>query len=577
MAVSVQQVALQELVRSQLGSLADSIAEVSGQIVVVFARENVRSALSTLKQSPELGFDYLSFVSAVDLHPRQPRFDAIYNLYSTEHHHWLRLKAPLVDGESLPTVSDIYVTANWHEREVWDLFGIKFERHPDLRRIVTSDHWYGHPLRKDYNVRGETVWEPGANVLQNIAEEGMLGATEVSKPPAEPTRRVVLNMGPQHPATHGVLRLALELDGESIVDCVPHVGYLHTGIEKLSEHRNWTQNVTHFARMDYLSPMNNELAYCLAVEKLIPELEVPKRAQYIRVLMSELTRIISHLVWLGTHALDMGAMSVFMYCFAEREKILDLYEMIGGERMMTSYIRIGGCAEDVPDGFEEAVREWARDFQHNLDINHNLLTKNPIWKERTVGVGALGREESINAGLSGPLTRAAGVDWDLRRDNPYSSYEEFDFEVPVETGGDVYSRYLVRMEEMVQAHRIVLQALDKIGETEPGAYMSRNYKFVPPRREDINASIEELIHHFKYWTEGIPVPAGEAYGFIEASKGELGFFVVSDGSAHPIRVKVRGPSFSNLSALPKMVQGHLIADVVAVIGSIDIVLGEVDR
>jgi len=384
-------------------------------------------------------------------------------------------------------------------------------------------------------------------------------------------------MGPQHPATHGVLRLALELDGENIVGCVPHIGYLHTGIEKLSECHNWTQNVTHYCRMDYLSPMNNELAYCLAVERLIPELEIPKRAQYIRVLMSELTRIISHLVWLGTHALDMGAMSVYMYCFAEREKILDLYEMIGGQRMMTSYIRIGGCAADVPEGFEDTVRAWASGFQHNLDVNHNILTKNPIWKERTVGIGVLGREDSINAGLSGPLARAAGVDWDLRRDNPYSSYEEFEFDIPVGTAGDVYSRYLVRMEEMVQAHRIVLQAVDKIKKTEPGTHASRNYKFAPPRREDINASIEELIHHFKYWTEGIPVPAGEAYGFIEASKGELGFYVVSDGSAHPVRVKVRGPSFSNLSAMPRMVQGHLIADVVAIVGSIDIVLGEVDR
>ncbi|OPX23835.1 MAG: hypothetical protein B1H03_00435 [Planctomycetales bacterium 4484_113] len=577
MDVGVQQATLKKLVSSRLGSLAESVDEINGQAVAEVTAVNLRPALSTLKESPELKFDYLSFVSAVDLYPRSPRFDAIYNLYSTQRHHWLRLKVPVAEEETLPTVSDLYATANWHEREVWDLFGITFDRHPDLRRIVTSDHWFGHPLRKDYPVEGRGAWPLGANVLQNIAEEGMADQADIASSEMGPARHITLNMGPQHPATHGVLRLALELDGENIVDCIPHIGYLHTGIEKLSEHHNWTQNVTHYGRMDYLSPMNNELAYCLAVERLIPDLEIPKRAQYIRVLMSELTRIISHLVWLGTHALDIGAMSVFMYCFAEREKILDLYEMVGGERMMTAYIRIGGCAADVPEGFEEAVQGWARDFQHNLDINHNLLTKNPIWKERTVGIGVLGREESINAGISGPLARAAGVDWDLRRDNPYSSYEEFDFDIPVETAGDVYSRYLVRMEEMVQAHRIVLQALEKIRETEPGTHVSRNYKYVPPRREDIDASIEGLIHHFKYWTEGIPVPTGEAYGFIEASKGELGFYLVSDGSARPVRVKVRGPSFSNLSALPRMVQGHLIADVVAIIGSIDIVLGEVDR
>ncbi|OGK09262.1 MAG: NADH dehydrogenase [Candidatus Riflebacteria bacterium RBG_13_59_9] len=393
---------------------------------------------------------------------------------------------------------------------------------------------------------------------------------------SDPTRRIVLNMGPQHPATHGVLRLALELDGENIVKCVPHLGYLHTGIEKLSEVHNWTQNITHYPRMDYLSPMNNELAYCLAVEKLLG-VEVPLRAQYVRVLMSELTRVISHLVWLGTHAMDVGAMTVFLYTFAEREKILEMYELIGGQRMMTSYMRIGGVKDDMPEDFPKAVRAWANDFAKQLGIYHGLLTKNPIWRQRTMGIGAMDRETSLSYGLSGPLARAAGVDWDLRRDNPYSSYEEFEFDIPVEQDGDVYSRYLVRMEEMVQAQRIALQALDKIAQTEPGTHMREDYKMAPVPRNGINASIEELIHHFKYWTDGVWVPAGEAYGFIEASKGELGFFVVSDGGARPQRVKIRGPSFVNLSALPEMVQGHLIADVIAVIGSIDVVLGEVDR
>ncbi len=566
---------LKDRIRQALADVPFKFQDSEAEVSILVEKEDVPATLKKLKEADGLEFDYFSFVTAVDRHPTKPRFELVYNLYSVKHKRFARVKTSIDDGKEMQTVSGIYRGANWHEREVYDLFGIKFSGHPDLRRILTSDNWHGHPLRKEYNVRGENAWELGKNVLQNIAEEGICSKTQA--PHHEKTKHIILNMGPQHPATHGVLRLALRVEGENIVECVPHIGYLHTGIEKLSEHHNWTQNITHFSRMDYLSPMNNEFAYCLAVEKLIRDLEVPKRAQYIRVLMSELTRIISHLVWLGTHALDIGAMSVFLYCFAEREKIIDLYEMIGGQRMMTSYIRIGGCAMDIPDGFEERVRAWAKDFPRNLEIYHNLLTKNPIWKERTVGVGYLDAETTINYGVSGPIARAAGIDWDLRRDNPYSSYEEFEFDVPVEDGCDVYSRYLVRMEEMRQSHRIVLQALDKIKDTEPGTYISKNYKYAPPRREDINSSIEELIHHFKYWTDGIWVPPGEAYGYIEASKGELGFYCVSDGSAHPLRVKVRGPSFSNLSALPEMVKDHLIADVIAIIGSIDIVLGEVDR
>lgn len=388
--------------------------------------------------------------------------------------------------------------------------------------------------------------------------------------------RMIINMGPQHPSTHGVLRLVLELDGELVVRCVPHIGYLHTGIEKLSEVHNYTKNITHYSRMDYLAPMNNELAYCLAVEKLIGQ-EIPARASYIRVLLSELTRVISHLVWIATHAMDIGASSVFLYATAEREKILEMYEMVGGQRMMTSYMRIGGVKADLPEGFDSLFKPWARDFPGLVDMVDSLLTKNPIWRERTQDVGVLSQEDCISYGLVGPILRAAGVAQDLRADFPYCRMEEFDFDIPVEYEGDVYARYLVRMEEMRQSHRLCLQAMAKINETEPGTFMWKTEHFTPPQREDINADIEGLIHHFKYWTEGIRPPAGEAYGAIEASKGELGYYVVSDGSPYPVRVKVRGPSFVNLAALPAMVEGHLIADVAAVIGSIDIVLGEVDR
>jgi len=388
--------------------------------------------------------------------------------------------------------------------------------------------------------------------------------------------KMVINMGPQHPSTHGVLRLVLELDGEKVVRCVPHIGYLHTGIEKLSEYHNYTKNITHYCRMDYLAPMNNELAYCLAVEKLIGE-EVPARASYIRVVMHELTRVMSHLLWLGTHAMDLGAATAVLYTFTQREKIIDLYEMIGGQRMMTSYIRIGGVKADLPEGFEEAVAAWSKQFPGFLKMMDTLLTKNPILMNRTIGVAQLDRETSISYGLMGPLLRAVGVDQDIRKDEPYCRFEEFDFDVPVQEEGDVYARYLVRLEEMRQSHKLVEQGMKKIAETKPGTYMWETEQYTPPKRIDIERDIENLIHHFKYWTEGIKPPAGEAYAAIESSKGELGFYVVSDGSAQPVRVKVRGPSFVNLGALPAMVEGGLIADVVAAIGSIDIVLGEVDR
>jgi NADH-quinone oxidoreductase subunit D len=391
-----------------------------------------------------------------------------------------------------------------------------------------------------------------------------------------PGRHMVLNMGPQHPSTHGVLRLVLELDGERVLQCVPHIGYLHTGIEKLSEYHNYTKNITHYCRMDYLAPMNSELAYCLAVEKIIG-LEVPARASYIRVIMHEITRCMSHMLWIASHAIDIGAGTVFLYTTYEREKMLDIYEMVGGQRMMTSYIRVGGVKEDVPDGFIEYVSKWAREFVTQVNRVDGLLTKNPIWRQRTQGIAMLDRQTTLSYGLMGPLLRGVGVKQDLRKDQPYCRYEEFDFEVPTREEGDVYARYEVRMEEMRQSQRLVLQGLEKLQQTQPGTHMWESDHFAPPKRSEIYADIERNIHHFKYWTEGFKPPVGEAYAAVESSKGELGFYVVSDGSAKPLRVKVRGPSFVNLAALPAMVQGGLIADVVAAIGSIDIVLGEVDR
>jgi NADH-quinone oxidoreductase subunit D len=384
---------------------------------------------------------------------------------------------------------------------------------------------------------------------------------------------MMLNMGPQHPSTHGVLRLVLELDGEVVVRCVPHIGYLHTGMEKIMEEKRYQQAITVTDRMDYLAPMSNNLAFVLSVEKLLG-IEPTERAEVIRVMMAELTRIKSHLVWLGTHALDIGAMSVFLYCFREREKILDLYEMVSGQRMMSSYIRVGGLMADLPEGFERAVRDFIGEFPQRVDEYEDLLTGNPLWTQRTVGVGVLKREEAIALGVSGPSLRASGVPWDIRKAWPYSGYDRFHFDISLGQNGDVYDRYRCRIFEMRQSTAIVRQCLDRLPK---GPVNIDNPKIVPPPKPAVRRSMEALIHHFLLYSQGFAVPPGEAYVPIESPKGEIGFYVVSDGSTKPYRVRVRPPSLLNLQALPRMVEGRLVADVVAVIGSIDIVLGEVDR
>ena len=385
--------------------------------------------------------------------------------------------------------------------------------------------------------------------------------------------RVILSMGPQHPSTHGVLRLVLELEGETVVRAMYDIGYLHTGFEKSFEHLTYNQCIPLTDRMDYLSSLSNNLGFCLAVEKLL-DLEIPPRAQWIRVLLTELTRIQSHLVWLGTHAIDLGAMSVLLYCFREREDILHIFEMVSGQRMMTSYFRIGGLALEPPLGWLKQVEKFVKAFPGHLEEYENLLTKNPIWLKRTVGIGKLTADEAIAWGLSGPPLRGSGVDWDIRKKEPYSSYDKFDFKVPTRPEGDVYARYLVRLEEMRQSLCIVQQAMEGLPE---GAIKADAPHIVLPDRESMKTSIEALIYHFKILTEGFHPPVGEVYQAIEAPRGELGFYMVSDGSPKPFRCHVRAPSFANLQALPKMIEGRLIADVVACIGTIDIVLGEVDR
>jgi len=386
---------------------------------------------------------------------------------------------------------------------------------------------------------------------------------------------MLLNMGPQHPSTHGVLRLLLELDGEEIVTCLPDVGFLHTGIEKNMEAKTYEKSIVMTDRMDYLSPMNNNFAYCLAMEKLF-ELDVPERAQVARVILSELTRLNSHLVWLGIHGLDLGVTSTMIYCFREREKLLDIFELVSGQRMMSTYFRPGGLWRDLPDEFEAAVEYILEDFPQRIEDYESLLTKNPLFIERTQGIGFVTAEEAMNLGLSGATLRGSGVNWDIRKSIPYSGYETYDFDVPLGQHGDVYDRYLIRMEEMRQSLRIIRQGLDKLKKAK-GGFRSDNRKYAPPPRAELGRSMEAVIHHFKLWTEGFRPPAGEVYARIESPRGELGCYLASDGSPNPMRVHFRTPSFVHISALDALSKGHMIADLVAIIGSIDIVLGDCDR
>jgi len=384
---------------------------------------------------------------------------------------------------------------------------------------------------------------------------------------------VLLNMGPQHPSTHGVLRLLLELDGEIVVNCIPDVGFLHTGIEKNMEAKTYEKAEVMTDRLDYLNTVGNNLVYCLAIEKLV-ELDVPLRAQVIRVILTELTRIASHLVWLGTHALDLAAMSLFLYCFREREIILEIIEMCGGQRMMATYFRPGGLWRDVPVEFEDAVRDILRTFPARIDQYERLLTKNPLFVDRTKKIGVLKTEDALRWGVTGPILRASGVAYDLRKAQPYSGYELYEFDIPTHTDGDTYARYVVRIEEMRQSLRIVQQALDKLPY---GPTRSNNRKFVPPPRSELGTSMEAVIHHFKLWTEGFQAPRGGVYVPVESPRGELGVYLEGDGGPNPYRVYWRTPSFVNLQILPLLSKGHLVADLVALIGTIDIVLGDVDR
>jgi len=413
-------------------------------------------------------------------------------------------------------------------------------------------------------------------------------------------RNYTLNFGPQHPAAHGVLRLILELDGETVVRADPHIGLLHRGTEKLAESKTYIQSLPYMDRLDYVSMMCNEHAYCLAIEKLL-KLEVPKRAQYIRVMFAEITRILNHLMWIGAHGLDIGAMTMFLYAFREREDLMDCYEAVSGARLHAAYFRPGGVYRDLPDTMPkflksnkktakelaalnanrtgsllDFIEDFAKRFPKCIDDYETLLTENRIWKQRTVNIGVVTEERALNLGFTGPMLRGSGVEWDLRKKQPYDVYAELDFDIPVGVNGDCYDRYLVRMEEMRQSNRIIEQCIAWLRANE-GPVITDNYKVAPPPRAGMKSNMEDLIHHFKLFTEGMRIPEGEAYAAVEHPKGEFGIYLVSDGANKPYRLKIRAPGYPHLAALDEMSRGHMISDVVAIIGTQDIVFGEIDR
>lgn len=414
---------------------------------------------------------------------------------------------------------------------------------------------------------------PGSDSIQELTVEELRAKVGTGMQIDDPEEHMLLSMGPQHPSTHGVLRLLVELDGETVVNMAPDIGFLHTGVEKSMESKTYTKGLVMTDRMDYLSPMSNNLGYIMAVEKLLG-VEATPRAQVIRVMLAELQRVASHLVWLGTSALDLAAMTVFLYCFREREYILDLFEMVAGQRMMVSYFRPGGLWRDLPEDFVPAVRHFLEFMPAKIADYEALLKNNPIFLQRTKGVGVISAEDAVAWGLTGGSLRGSGVNYDVRKTNPYAGYETYDFDVPLETDGDVYARYRVRMEEMKQSLRIIEQALDKLPD---GPVNIDDRKIVPPPRSELGSSMEAVIHHFKLWTEGFNAPEGFVYQAIESPRGEFGVYLRGDGGPKPARVHFRGPSYVNLASLPNLSKGLFVADVVAIIGSLDIVLGEIDR
>jgi NADH-quinone oxidoreductase subunit C/D len=547
-------------------------------------REKTREILSYLKTDVERPYKMLYDLTAIDERGRKNRtgqlfsdFTVVYHLLSFERNAYVRVKTALrEDNLSLDTITPLWPSANWYEREAWDMFGVTFSGHPHLKRLLMPKTWVGHPLQKNHPARATEMGEFTLSPEQEDEEQQAL-QFHPEDWGMQRTRGdsdlMFLNVGPQHPGTHGVLRIVLQLDGEEIVDAVPQIGFHHRGAEKMGERQSWHTYIPYTDRVDYLGGVMNNLAYLMAVEKLAG-IHVPERAQVIRVMLAELFRIISHLVWYGTFAQDLGQMSPVFYTFNDRERAFEIIEAICGARMHPNWFRIGGVAQDLPKGWEEMFRTFIKYLPARLAEYDRTVLRNRIFKARTKGVGAFTAEQAIEWGATGPNLRACGMEWDFRKKQPYSSYEQFAFEVPTGVHGDCYDRALVRVEEMRQSLRIIEQCVDHMPS---GPYQSDHPLATPPLKARTMHDIETLITHFVNVSWGPVIPPGEALGAIEATKGNNGYYLVSDGSTVSYRTRIRTPSFPHLQMLPWICRGRMIPDLLAVLGAMDYVLADVDR
>jgi len=547
-------------------------------------RENIPHVLKFLKSEVVRPYALLYDLTAIDERARKNRsgqphgdFSVIYHLTSFGRNEDIRLKVALADDDlRVPSITSIWPSANWYEREAFDMFNIQFEGHPHLTRILMPPTWEGHPLRKEHPARA-TEMGPYTLPEDKAVEEHEALKFDPSAWGMEQgddnTDFMFLNLGPQHPGTHGVLRLVLKLDGEEIADVVPDIGYHHRGAEKMAERQSWHTFIPYTDRIDYLGGVMNNLPYLLAVEKL-GGIEVPERARVIRVMLCELFRISSHLVWYGTFAQDVGQFSPVFYMFTDREKVFNIIEAICGDRMHPNWFRIGGVAQDLPNGWEELVRSFIDYFPKRLKEYDRLVMKNRIFKARTKGIGVYDTREAIEWGVTGPGLRATGMDWDYRKKRPYSGYDQFEFDIPTAVHGDAYDRGIVRIEEMHQSVRIIRQCMDHMPE---GRYISDHPLATPPQKKHTMKDIETLITHFLNVTWGPVIPAGEAFAEVEATKGNNGYYLISDGSTSPYRARIRAPSFPHMQMVPLISRGYTVADLLSILGSIDYVLADIDR
>ncbi len=547
-------------------------------------RSVLRDVLSCLKSGINQPFRMLYDLSAMDERMRTHRdglpqgdYSVFYHLISFDRNEDIRIKVALdADDLTLPTISDIWPSANWYEREVWDMFGIQFTGHPLLRRILMPPWWDGHPLRKDHPCRATEMGPFKLSPEKQVAlqEELRFKPEEYGLKPSGPDSQFMyMNLGPQHPGTHGVLRIILQLDGEEIIDAIPDIGFHHRGQEKIGERQTWHTYIPYTDRVDYLAGSLNNLPYVMAVEQLAG-IEVPDRAKVIRILLCELFRISNHLVWYGTFAQDVGALSPVFYMFNDRERLLQIVESVTGGRLHPSWFRIGGTAADLPDGWDELVRDFLKYMPGRMNEYDNLVMGNRIFKGRTQGVGALTLNEAIDWGVTGPNLRSCGLAWDFRKTRPYSGYEQFTFEIPTAEHGDCYDRSLVRIAEIRQSLRIIEQCLNNMP---PGPIRSDHPLTTPPLKDRTMFDIETLITHFLNVTWGPVIPPGEAIGNIEGAKGGYGYYLVSDGGTNAYRLRIRTPSFPHMQIVPNISRGRLVPDLLAILGSIDFVLADVDR